>query len=100
MRESALVTGITGQDGSYLAEFLLSKGYEVHGVVRRTSTENLERIEHLEGKIQLHEADLLDAGSLLRAIRGDIFLASSIGGSVFLLPSSTGIFFSFGFSFF
>ena len=69
MRESALVTGITGQDGSYLAEFLLSKGYEVHGVVRRTSTENLERIEHLEGKIQLHEADLLDAGSLLRAIR-------------------------------
>ena len=69
MRESALVTGITGQDGSYLAEFLLSKGYEVHGVVRRTSTENLERIEHLEGKIQLHEADLLDAGSLLRTIR-------------------------------
>jgi GDPmannose 4,6-dehydratase len=60
----ALITGITGQDGSYLAELLLSKGYEVHGIVRRASTENFQRIEHLRGRVQLHQADLLDHTSL------------------------------------
>ena len=50
----ALITGVTGQDGSYLAELLLEKGYEVHGVVRRASTENYERIQHLRGRIHLH----------------------------------------------
>ncbi|WP_164012989.1 GDP-mannose 4,6-dehydratase [Pyxidicoccus trucidator] len=60
----ALITGITGQDGSYLAELLLSKGYEVHGMVRRSSEEKFERIQHLHGKIQLHQGDLLDQFSL------------------------------------
>jgi GDPmannose 4,6-dehydratase len=61
----ALITGITGQDGSYLAELLLEKGYEVHGVVRRASTETFERINHLTGKIRLHQADLLDQLSMI-----------------------------------
>src|ERR1700722_8273616 len=65
----ALTTGITGQDGSHLAEWLLEKGYEVHGIVRRSSTENFERIAHLEGRIQLHQADLLDQLSLVDAVR-------------------------------
>ncbi len=65
----ALITGITGQDGSYLSEFLLEKGYEVHGVVRRSSTENFERIAHLSGKIQLHQADLLDQLSIIDVMR-------------------------------
>ncbi|MGC4044230.1 MAG: GDP-mannose 4,6-dehydratase [Armatimonas sp.] len=69
MTKSALITGITGQDGSYLAELLLSKGYEVHGIVRRASTENYERIEHLRGKINLLQADLLDQYSLIEAIK-------------------------------
>jgi GDPmannose 4,6-dehydratase len=64
MAKTALVTGITGQDGSYLAEFLLSKGYRVCGVVRRASTENFQRIEHLRGRVELHQADLLDQTSL------------------------------------
>ncbi len=64
MNKTALVTGITGQDGSYLAEFLLAKGYDVHGVVRHTSTESYGRIHHLRGQLQLHKADLLDEGSL------------------------------------
>jgi len=66
---SALVTGITGQDGSYLADLLLEKGYEVHGMVRRSSTETYERIAHLEGRVQLHQADLLDPSSLVETIR-------------------------------
>ena len=66
---SALITGITGQDGSYLAELLLEKGYEVHGVVRRSSTERFERIEHLRDRITLHQADLLDHRSLVDALR-------------------------------
>jgi GDPmannose 4,6-dehydratase len=66
---SALITGITGQDGSYLAELLLEKGYTVHGVVRRSSTENFERIMHLRDKIQLHQADLLDQLSLIDVIK-------------------------------
>jgi GDPmannose 4,6-dehydratase len=70
----ALITGITGQDGSYLAELLLDKGYEVHGMVRRSSTEKFERIEHLRERITLHQGDLLDQRSLvdtLRAARPD-----------------------------
>ncbi len=65
----ALITGITGQDGSYLAELLLDKGYEVHGLVRRSSTERFERIEHLRDRITLHQADLLDQRSLVDALR-------------------------------
>jgi GDPmannose 4,6-dehydratase len=65
MPRKALITGITGQDGAYLAELLLEKGYEVHGMVRRASTENFERIGHLRGKIALHQADLLDQLSLV-----------------------------------
>ena len=70
----ALITGVTGQDGSYLAELLLDKGYEVHGMVRRASTEKFERIEHLRDRITLHQGDLLDQRSLvdtLRAARPD-----------------------------
>jgi GDPmannose 4,6-dehydratase len=69
-----LITGITGQDGSYLAELLLDKGYDVHGMVRRASTERAERIEHLRDRITLHQGDLLDQRSLvdtLRAARPD-----------------------------
>ncbi len=68
-RHSALITGITGQDGSYLAELLLEKGYDVHGMVRRSSTEKFDRIEHLRDKITLHQADLLDHRSLVDAMR-------------------------------
>jgi GDPmannose 4,6-dehydratase len=70
----ALITGITGQDGSYLAEFLLDHGYEVHGMVRRSSTEKFERIEHIRDRLTLHQGDLLDHRSLvdtLRAARPD-----------------------------
>jgi GDPmannose 4,6-dehydratase len=66
---SALITGVTGQDGSYLAELLLDKGYQVHGMVRRSSTERFERIEHLRDRITLHQADLLDQRSLVDALR-------------------------------
>ena len=65
----AIITGITGQDGSYLAELLLAKGYEVHGLVRRSSSENFERIGHLEGKVTLHQADLLDQLSIIDVLR-------------------------------
>src|SRR5436190_15205529 len=66
---NALITGITGQDGSYLAEFLLEKGYQVYGMVRRTSTFNDERIRHLLDRIELIDADLLDQLSLIQALR-------------------------------
>lgn len=66
---NALITGITGQDGSYLAEFLLEKGYKVYGMVRRASTFNDERIRHLLGRIELLDADLLDQLSLISALR-------------------------------
>lgn len=69
MNKSALITGVTGQDGSYLAELLLSEGYEVHGVVRRTSSPNVERISHLLDRIEIHQADLLDQISLTTLIR-------------------------------
>jgi GDPmannose 4,6-dehydratase len=65
----ALITGITGQDGSYLAELLLEKGYEVYGMVRRASTENFERISHLVDRIHLVQADLLDQYSLVEALQ-------------------------------
>jgi len=68
-RRCALVTGITGQDGSYLAELLLERGYEVHGMVRRASTEKFERIEHIRDRITLHQGDLLDQRSLVDALR-------------------------------
>jgi GDPmannose 4,6-dehydratase len=64
----ALITGITGQDGSYLSEFLLDKGYEVFGVVRRASTENFARIEHIRDRVTLLQADLLDQLSLIDAL--------------------------------
>ncbi|MEZ6017039.1 MAG: GDP-mannose 4,6-dehydratase [Planctomycetota bacterium] len=64
----ALITGVTGQDGSYLAELLLDKGYEVFGLVRRTSRPRMERIEHLEGRIKVVAGDLTDQGSLMRAL--------------------------------
>ncbi len=69
MMKSALITGITGQDGSYLAEFLLSKGYRVYGLVRRSSSINVERISHIEKDIALLPGDLLDQNSLANAIR-------------------------------
>jgi GDPmannose 4,6-dehydratase len=67
--KKAVITGITGQDGSYLAEWLLEKGYAVHGVVRRSSAENFERIAHLAGRVTLHQADLLDQLSLIDVLR-------------------------------
>ncbi|MGI6099216.1 MAG: GDP-mannose 4,6-dehydratase [Lentisphaerae bacterium] len=69
MSRTALITGVTGQDGSYLADFLLEKGYKVHGMVRRASTENFERINHLRDKIELHQADLLDELSLIELMQ-------------------------------
>jgi len=68
--KKALITGITGQDGSYLAEFLLEKGYEVHGIIRRTSISNTGRIDHLIDKslVKLHNGDLTDSTSLIRII--------------------------------
>ena len=65
----ALITGITGQDGSYLAEFLLDQGYEVHGMVRRSSTERFERIEQIRDRLELHQGDLLDQRSLVDTLR-------------------------------
>ena len=64
----ALITGITGQDGAYLARFLLEHDYEVHGVVRRSSTETFDRINAIRDQIQLHQADLLDQLSLVRVV--------------------------------
>ncbi|MGA9777698.1 MAG: GDP-mannose 4,6-dehydratase [Verrucomicrobiia bacterium] len=75
MSKKALITGITGQDGSYLAEFLLSKGYEVHGIIRRASTFNTGRLDHIyedphsgENRLRLHYGDLADASTLARLI--------------------------------
>ncbi|MGN0552821.1 MAG: GDP-mannose 4,6-dehydratase [Oscillospiraceae bacterium] len=66
--KKALITGITGQDGSFLAEFLLEKGYEVHGITRRASISNTARIDHIMGKLTLHDGDLSDSSSLIRII--------------------------------
>src|SRR3954465_12627565 len=68
MTKRALITGITGQDGSYLAELLLDKGYQVTGVVRRASAPNLWRIQHLLDRVELKPADLLDQLSLIRLV--------------------------------
>src|ERR1700682_3087342 len=68
-RRAALITGVTGQDGSYLAELLREKGYDVHGMVRRASTEKFDRIEHLRDRITLHQGDLLDQRSLVDSLR-------------------------------
>ena len=68
-KPSALITGVTGQDGSYLAELLLEKGYDVHGMVRRASTEKFDRIEHIRDRMTLHQGDLLDQRSLVDAMR-------------------------------
>ena len=67
--KKALITGITGQDGSYLAEFLLAKGYDVYGMVRRSSTVNYERIQHIQDRLKLIQGDLLDQNSLIEALR-------------------------------
>ena len=70
MSKTALITGITGQDGSYLAEFLLEKGYEVHGIVRRASISNTARIDHLiaGNAVHLHDGDLYDSSGLIRLV--------------------------------
>ncbi len=68
MTKKALITGLTGQDGSYLAELLASKGYQVYGLVRRTSTSSLERISHLGSKVEIVSGDLLDQSSLMDVI--------------------------------
>lgn len=68
MTKRALITGITGQDGSYLADFLLEKGYEVHGTVRRSSVENFERIQHIRDRVTLHQMDLLDQLSIITVL--------------------------------
>lgn len=66
--KTALITGVTGQDGSYLAEFLLEKGYEVHGITRRASISNTGRIDHIKDKLKLHDGDLADSSSIIRII--------------------------------
>ena len=100
--DTAFITGITGQDGSYLAEFLLEKGYEVHGMVRRSSTETFERIAHLRGQIHLHQADLLDQSSLVSALRearpSEVYnlAAQSFVPTSWVQPSLTGEFTAIG----
>jgi GDPmannose 4,6-dehydratase len=102
MARRALITGITGQDGAYLAEFLLEKGYEVHGMVRRASTENFERIASLHHRVELHQADLLDQLSmviLLREIRPqEVYnlAAQSFVPTSWLQPLLTGEFTALG----
>jgi GDPmannose 4,6-dehydratase len=98
----ALITGVTGQDGSYLAELLLEKGYEVHGMVRRSSTESFERIRHLTGRVALHQADLLDQTSLVHLLRevrpAEVYnlAAQSFVPTSWLQPSLTGEFTALG----
>lgn len=96
MRKTALITGITGQDGSYLAEFLLEKGYEVHGIVRRASSFNTGRIEHIFNQVVLHYGDLVDTGnlcSILSRVRPDEVYNLAAQSHVkvsFELPEYTG----------
>jgi len=98
----ALITGVTGQDGSYLAELLLDKGYQVHGMVRRSSTESFERIAHLGDRISLHQADLLDQVSLVNLLRevqpAEVYnlAAQSFVPTSWLQPSLTGEFTALG----
>ncbi len=98
----ALITGITGQDGSYLAELLLEKGYKVSGMVRRASTENFERIEHIRDRISIVQADLLDQLSLIELIE-DVepdevynFAAQSFVPTSWIQPALTGEFTALG----
>ena len=94
--KKALITGITGQDGSYLAEFLLEKGYEVHGIVRRASISNTARIDHLIEKnaITLHDGDLSDSSGLIRLVgeikqmRSTIWLHRAMFRSPSMHPST------------
>ena len=98
----ALVTGVTGQDGSYLAELLLERGYEVHGMVRRSSSDNYERIAHLGDRIRLHQGDLLDPSSLLNLLRSvrphELYnlAAQSFVPTSWAQPSLTGEFTALG----
>jgi GDPmannose 4,6-dehydratase len=100
--KKALITGVTGQDGSYLAELLLSKGYKVTGMVRRASTENFERIEHLRDKITIAQADLLDQLSLIDLIEetapDEIYnlAAQSFVPTSWIQPALTGEFTALG----
>ncbi|MBN1911364.1 MAG: GDP-mannose 4,6-dehydratase [Pirellulales bacterium] len=102
MPQKALITGITGQDGAYLAEFLLGKGYEVHGMVRRASTENFERIGHLRDRLTLHQADLLDQLSIVNLLDGvqpdEVYnlAAQSFVPTSWLQPLLTGEFTALG----
>jgi GDPmannose 4,6-dehydratase len=95
-KRSALITGITGQDGSYLAELLLKKGYDVHGLVRRTSSVNTSRLEGFMGKVHLLQGDLTDESSLVSAIRqsepDEVYnlAAQSFVGSSWTQPLFTG----------
>jgi GDPmannose 4,6-dehydratase len=97
MTKSALITGITGQDGSYLAELLLSKGYKVYGLRRRTSVPILENVEHIKDEIEFIEGDLLDAGSLTNAVRisrpDEVYnlAAQSFVGTSWDQPITTGM---------
>lgn len=101
-KPTALISGITGQDGSYLAEFLLGKGYDVHGMVRRASTENFERIDHLRDRITLHQADLLDQLSIITLVQDihptEIYnlAAQSFVPTSWLQPLLTGEFTALG----
>ncbi|WP_270406851.1 GDP-mannose 4,6-dehydratase [Paenibacillus timonensis] len=96
MAKSALVTGITGQDGSYLAELLLEKGYKVYGLRRRTSTPMMDNVEHIKNEIEFIEGDLLDQGSLVNAIQisnpDEVYnlAAQSFVGTSWDQPSLTG----------
>ncbi len=99
---NALITGITGQDGSYLAEFLLEKGYNVYGLIRRSSVVTDQRIRHLLGRVELLDGDLLDEGSLIRAIRrskpDEVYnlAAQSFVPASFTAPVMTGEFTALG----
>lgn len=96
MSKNALITGITGQDGSYLAELLLEKGYKVYGLRRRTSTPMMDNIEHIKNEIEFIEGDLLDQGSLVNAIQianpDEVYnlAAQSFVGTSWDQPSLTG----------
>src|SRR5271163_3544337 len=92
----ALITGITGQDGSYLAELLLSKGYEVHGMIRRSSDVNTDRIKHILNDIRLHFGDLSDSQSMENIVTSTVFDevynlgAMSDVNTSFTVPEYTG----------
>ncbi|WP_042165746.1 GDP-mannose 4,6-dehydratase [Paenibacillus gorillae] len=96
MTKNALITGITGQDGSYLAELLLEKGYKVYGLRRRTSTPIMENIDHIKNEIEFIDGDLLDLGSLINAVRisnpDEVYnlAAQSFVGTSWIQPVLTG----------